>query len=182
MECPHCGFGQPEGVECVQCHVPLGELADLLHRLDLEVPPTSPAPPTLSDGGDEHRSEASPPRRGSAAGDRGALAERVRLTTGSEFSGLGIRAYRGLVSAQVWVPMDPSLGSANAVVSLRTCPMGAHLDQALAVGIGDLRLATVKVGGNAVITVKLDYQSGFAHGVLVSLTGTAVEVIRERRG
>jgi len=195
MECPHCQFSQPEGVECAHCHMPLGEFADLLRGLNLEVPRGGLG---VADGGDlsdiplapgEGEEGQSPqPDLGQADGPgRDELAEqvqRVRLTTAPGFSGLIIRAYRGLVSAQVLVRMDGSLAerlTRSPVVSLRTSGMGDDLNQALSVATGELRLAVVKVGGNAVISVSIAYQSGFSNGMLLALSGTAVEVVRERR-
>jgi len=187
MECPHCGFSQPEGVECVQCHTPLGELADLLRDLEFELPVRERPNGDMPDG--EGQGGQSPPVSPSAKAARPAVSEqvqRVRLTTAPHFSGMTIRAYRGLVSAQVLVQMEPGLDvvlQSSPVLSLRTTGMGAHLNQALAVGIGDLRLAAVKGGGNAIISVTMAYQPMMgASAMLLTLSGTAVEVVRERRG
>ncbi len=185
MDCPHCGFAQPEGVECVQCQMPLGELADLLNSMDLETPRLDRTSQTNLDDIDLGPSKAE--RDQQDRRQQQLLLEqvkRVRLTTAPGFSGLAIRAYRGLVSSQVMVRMDAALAermTTEPVVSLKSTRMGPDLNQALSVAIGELRLATVKADGNAVISVSINYQAGVPGGMLLTLSGTAVEVVRERR-
>ncbi len=180
MDCPHCNMSQPEGVECVQCHMPLGELADLLHHLQLD-PPVREHP--LPAPGEQVGTRPSRPLDQIAINpEQQAQANRVRrvrMTTGPKFSGLTIRAYRGLVSAQVLVRLNPTLLPANdSVISLRATEAGAPFSQALAVCVGDLRLAVVKAGGNAVISVHVGYHPRMDDSLLLTLSGTAVEVIR----
>lgn len=52
MDCPQCGFGQPDSNECVQCQSPMGDMADQANILfdsepEAELPAPEP-PPTAT--------------------------------------------------------------------------------------------------------------------------------------
>lgn len=99
------------------------------------------------------------------------------ITTGHDVPGRHMIKVAGVVSSQVLVRVGADqLTSTSTVQSLAGTGPGNHLQQGVDQAFMALRANAAKVGGDAVVSVQVNYCPGVAGGLMIAVTGTAVKL------
>jgi uncharacterized protein YbjQ (UPF0145 family) len=105
--------------------------------------------------------------------------QEVSVTTTENFVGKRIVDYRGIVHASAVVKLDTLhsfLSTVKEVSGLRNSPFQDLLKQAITIATSDLKIEAVKLNANAVVGVRIQYESDLQDALVVHVMGTAVEL------
>lgn len=103
----------------------------------------------------------------------------IIITTTSNVEGVDIKEYKGIVGSQVMAGInmfkDAFAGLRN-VIGGRSKKLQISMNQMRIQAIQELREEAYKIGANAVIGVKLDFDEYAEHMLMLSANGTAVVI------
>jgi uncharacterized protein YbjQ (UPF0145 family) len=103
------------------------------------------------------------------------------LTTTPSIEGKAIREYKGIVSGEAILGANlfrDIMASVRDIVGGRSAAYEKELGEARRVALEELQAEALRVGGNAVVGIDLDYEVVGQNGsmLMVSASGTAVVV------
>ncbi len=99
------------------------------------------------------------------------------MTTTESLPGGVVSSYKGLVHGDAVLKMeslDSVFSSAKEVGGIRNTRFQELLNKALAIATSELKIAAVKLGGNAIVGVHFQYEKLSGQILGVHITGTAV--------
>jgi len=103
------------------------------------------------------------------------------LTTTPSIEGKAIREYKGIVTGEAILGANlfrDIMASVRDIVGGRSAAYEKELGEARRVALEELQAEALRVGGNAVVGIDLDYEIVGQNGsmLMVSVSGTAVVV------